>query len=229
MPSSHLARTERARLCDVLTESGEVAPTLCEGWLTRDLVAHLFVRERRPVAMPGILLGGPLGQLTNRSMASALHRFGYAGLVAKVRSGPPLLWRPFDEFVNLVEFFVHTEDVRRASPNFEPRSDAQLDAALWSALGRMSRLLAHRVRGAGLDLERPDGARIVARRARTSCRARRRCPGARAIPLRTETGRAGHAERRRPTSRARSPIRALMAICQPPVDVADRYRPVVSG
>ena len=141
MPSSHLARTERARLCDVLTESGEVAPTLCEGWLTRDLVAHLFVRERRPVAMPGILLGGPLGQLTNRSMASALHRFGYAGLVAKVRSGPPLLWRPFDEFVNLVEFFVHTEDVRRASPNFEPRSDAQLDAALWSALGRMSRLL----------------------------------------------------------------------------------------
>jgi uncharacterized protein (TIGR03085 family) len=128
-------------------------------------VAHLFVRERRPVAMPGILLGGPLGQLTNRSMASALHRFGYAGLVAKVRSGPPLLWRPFDEFVNLVEFFVHTEDVRRASPNFEPRSDAQLDAALWSALGRMSRLLAHRVRGAGLDLERPDGARIVARRA----------------------------------------------------------------
>ena len=165
MPSSHLARTERARLCDVLTESGEVAPTLCDGWLTRDLVAHLFVRERRPVAMPGILLGGPLGQLTNRSMASALHRFGYAGLVAKVRSGPPLLWRPFDEFVNLVEFFVHTEDVRRASPNFEPRSDAQLDAALWSALGRMSRLLAHRVRGAGLDLERPDGARIVARRA----------------------------------------------------------------
>ena len=164
MPSSHLARTERARLCDVLTESGEVAPTLCEGWLTRDLVAHLFVRERRPVAMPGILLGGPLGQLTNRSMASALHRFGYAGLVAKVRSGPPLLWRPFDEFVNLVEFFVHTEDVRRASPNFEPRSDAQLDVALWSALGRMSRLLAHRVRGAGLDLERPDGARIVARR-----------------------------------------------------------------
>ena len=137
MPSSHLARTERARLCDVLTESGEVAPTLCEGWLTRDLVAHLFVRERRPVAMPGILLGGPLGQLTNRSMASALHRFGYAGLVAKVRSGPPLLWRPFDEFVNLVEFFVHTEDVRRASPNFEPRSDAQLDAALWSTLGRM--------------------------------------------------------------------------------------------
>ena len=165
MPSSHLARTERARLCDVLTESGEVAPTLCEGWLTRDLVAHLFVRERRPVAMPGILLGGPLGQLTNRSMASALHRFGYAGMVAKVRSGQPLMWRPYDEFVNLVEFFVHTEDVRRASPNFEPRSDAQLDAALWSALGRMSRLLAHRVRGAGLDLERPDGARIVARRA----------------------------------------------------------------
>ena len=110
MPASHLARSERVRLCDVLTESGQVAPTLCEGWLTRDLAAHLFVRERRPVAMPGILLGGPLGELTAGSMASALRRYGYAGLVAKVRSGPPLLWRPLDDIVNFVEFFVHTED-----------------------------------------------------------------------------------------------------------------------
>lgn len=35
MPGSHIARLERARLCDVLTEAGQEAPTLCEGWLTR--------------------------------------------------------------------------------------------------------------------------------------------------------------------------------------------------
>jgi uncharacterized protein (TIGR03085 family) len=97
-------------------------------------------------------------------MASALRRHGYAGLVAKLRSGPPLLWRPLDDIVNLVEFFVHTEDVRRAAPTFEPRNDPQLDAALWAGLGRMSRVMTRKIRGVGLDLERPDGVRIVARR-----------------------------------------------------------------
>jgi uncharacterized protein (TIGR03085 family) len=164
MPGSQLARLERARLCDVLTESGQDAPTLCEGWLTRDLAAHLFVRERRPLAMPGILLGGRFAKLTAGSMASALRRHGYAGLVAKVRSGPPLLWRPLDDLVNVTELFVHTEDVRRAAPTSDPRDDPQLDAALWAVLGRTSRLLTRKVEGVGLELERPDGARIVARR-----------------------------------------------------------------
>ena len=164
MPGSHIARLERARLCDVLTEAGQEAPTLCEGWLTRDLAAHLFVRERRPLAMPGILLGGRFAKLTAGSMASALRRHGYTGLVAKVRSGPPLLWRPLDDLVNITELFVHAEDVRRAAPTSDPRDDPQLDSALWAALGRMSRVLTRKVRGVGLELERPDGARIVARR-----------------------------------------------------------------
>ena len=187
--------SERARLCDVLTESGEDAPTLCEGWLTEDLAAHLFVRERRPLAMPGILLGGAFAKLTAGSMASALRRHGYAGLVAKVRSGPPLLWRPLDDLANTVEFFVHTEDVRRAAPSFEPRNDPQLDAALWAALGRMSRVLTRKVQGVGLD------ARAARRRAdRRSpggarCGAQRWCPGDRVVPLRAEKGRKSLAER----------------------------------
>ena len=74
------------------------------------------------------------------------------------------MWRPLDDIVNLVEFFVHTEDVRRAAPTFEPRNDPQLDAALWAGLGRMSRVMTRKIRGVGLDLERPDGVRIVARR-----------------------------------------------------------------
>jgi uncharacterized protein (TIGR03085 family) len=147
-----------------LAEAGPEAPTLCEGWLTRDLAAHLFVREHRPLAMPGILVGGPLARLTAGSMAAALHSYGYRGLVAKVRSGPPLLWRPVDEAANLVEFYVHGEDVRRAGPGRGPRDDPQLDAALWARLGHMAKLLARKVRGAGLELERPDGERLVARR-----------------------------------------------------------------
>ena len=67
--------------------------------------------------------------------------------------------------VNLAEYFVHTEDVRRAAPAWQPRENPALDAALWAFLGRSGRMLARRVRGAGLELVRPDGERIVARRA----------------------------------------------------------------
>jgi uncharacterized protein (TIGR03085 family) len=120
------------------------------------------VRERRPLAATGILLGGSFAKLTARSMTAALRSFGYVGLVAKVRSGPPALWRPLDELVNVVEFFVHTEDVRRAVPGWEARKDRQLDAALWSNLSCMAKLMARKLKGAGLELESPEGARIVA-------------------------------------------------------------------
>jgi len=163
MPMIHLARSERSDLCDELIHAGPAAPTLCQGWLTRDLAAHLFVRELRPLAGPGIVLGGPLGKLTDKSMATAIRTLGFVGVVAKVRSGPPLLWRPFDELANLVEFFVHTEDVRRAAPAWEPRNDEQLDAALWSRLGPLSKLMTRKLK-VGLDLESSQGEKISARK-----------------------------------------------------------------
>ncbi len=36
---------ERAALCDTLERFGPDAPTLCEGWQTIDLAAHLVARE----------------------------------------------------------------------------------------------------------------------------------------------------------------------------------------
>ena len=36
---------ERLELCDLLLELGPDAPTLCEGWTTADLAAHLVLRE----------------------------------------------------------------------------------------------------------------------------------------------------------------------------------------
>jgi uncharacterized protein (TIGR03085 family) len=165
MPTTHLARSERSGLCDVLIQSGPGAQTLCEGWATRDLAAHIFVRERRPLAGPGILLGGPFAVITARSMATAIRTFGFVGVVAKIRSGPPVLWRPFDEIANLVEFFVHTEDVRRAKPEWEPREDPQLDAALWASLSRTSKLMTRKLKGIGLELGSPEGKTIIARSA----------------------------------------------------------------
>src|SRR5215218_8372952 len=39
------ARSERAELCDLLDEVGSRAPTLCDGWESHDLAAHLWVRK----------------------------------------------------------------------------------------------------------------------------------------------------------------------------------------
>ncbi|MEV4089519.1 maleylpyruvate isomerase N-terminal domain-containing protein, partial [Nonomuraea fuscirosea] len=40
------ARGERAALCDLLDRLGPDEPTLCAGWTTADLAAHLAIRER---------------------------------------------------------------------------------------------------------------------------------------------------------------------------------------
>ena len=56
MTATTLARAERHALCDLLIEVGPDAPTLCEGWSTFDLAAHLVVRERRPDRGPGLVI-----------------------------------------------------------------------------------------------------------------------------------------------------------------------------
>ncbi|WP_346995752.1 maleylpyruvate isomerase N-terminal domain-containing protein, partial [Dietzia sp. SLG310A2-38A2] len=43
-----LAQRERSALVETMRAAGPEAPTLCAGWTTRDLAAHLVVREARP-------------------------------------------------------------------------------------------------------------------------------------------------------------------------------------
>jgi uncharacterized protein (TIGR03085 family) len=159
-----VSTTERAALCYLLDELGPDAPTLCEGWTTSDLAAHLYVRERRPDAGLGIVVK-PLERHTESTMKQVITRLGYAGVVQKVRSGPPFLWHFVDSQLNTLEYFVHHEDVRRAAEEWKPREDAHLDRALWSVLRRSARLLTRHVHGAGVDLVDPGGDVINARKA----------------------------------------------------------------
>ena len=55
------ARRERDALCDLFVELGPDQPTLCGDWTTRDLAAHLVVRERRPDAAIGIVISKAAG------------------------------------------------------------------------------------------------------------------------------------------------------------------------
>lgn len=157
-----IAQSERQALCNLLEELGPLAPTLCEGWTTSDLAAHLVVRERRPLASPGILLP-VFAEVTRRAMERAKAQLGYGGLIRCVRGGPPYPLRLVDVQMNTVEFFVHHEDVRRAADGVEPRVDADLDAALWTALRRGARLMTRRLHGAGLELVAPGVGSLVAR------------------------------------------------------------------
>ena len=142
------ARSERAELCDLLLEVGPDAPTLCTGWSTRDLAAHLVIREGRPDAAAGIVVG-PLAGYTARVQDQVAHE-DFRRLVQRVRSGPPvwtLLWiGPVDAALNTLEFFVHHEDVRRARDGWVPRELREpVIAQLWSALSRGGKVLARRL------------------------------------------------------------------------------------
>jgi uncharacterized protein (TIGR03085 family) len=138
------ARRERAELCDLFLELGPDEPTLCGDWTTRDLAAHLVVRERRPDAAIGIVISKAAGY-TDKVQAGVAAG-DWADLVGTVRSGPPI-WSPtrlakIDELANTVEFFVHLEDVRRAQPTWQPRElDDDLVTALYKVLGTMAKRL----------------------------------------------------------------------------------------
>jgi uncharacterized protein (TIGR03085 family) len=152
------ARDERTALCALLDQAGPEAPTLCEGWRTRHLAAHLVLREHRPDAAAGIL-GGPLSGHTRRVTEALATGTSYPRLVERIRGGPPALspfrLRGMDERVNLLEFFVHHEDVRRAAQDWEPRDmTGGLADALWQRL-RLGRLL-FRKAPVGVELVRDD-------------------------------------------------------------------------
>jgi uncharacterized protein (TIGR03085 family) len=160
MTSSTVVRAERDALCRLFLEVGPDAPTLCAGWTAADLAAHLVVREHNPLAGPGILLPGPFARYTERAQSRTKSAHPFEVLVARIRSGPPLAWRPFDTMFNLNEYFVHHEDVRRAGGDTTPRPPegvAALEDALWHTLRRGAGLLTRRMRGTGLDLERENG------------------------------------------------------------------------
>ncbi|MEV0035835.1 TIGR03085 family metal-binding protein [Streptomyces sp. NPDC050804] len=163
--STH-AKRERLLLADLLEAAGPEAPTLCDGWLTRDLTAHVVVRERRPDAAGGVLVPALRNRLERVQAEYAAKP--YEELIHLIRTGPPRLSpygiKQIDEAANAIEFYVHAEDVRRAQPDWTPRElDRVFSDALWSRLEKGGRMLGRRS-PVGLVLRRPDGQTAVAHR-----------------------------------------------------------------
>lgn len=159
-----LARRERAALCDLALETGPDSPTLCAGWSAKDLVVHLLVRERRPLAAAGIVVP-PLSGLTERA-SRALGEREYAVLVERLRRPGGVFAVPaIDTAANTLEYVVHHEDLRRGLPDWQPRrlDPADLDG-LWAKLRRSAPLIGRRLPAPAVLRRADDGATVVARK-----------------------------------------------------------------
>jgi uncharacterized protein (TIGR03085 family) len=168
MPTA-LEVAERIRFTDLLLELGPDALTLCEGWVARDLAAHMVVIEH-PEAWAG---GGSsrryvlANRLHDRVMDSQRAQ-SWPEQVDRVRRGPvagPLGWRPVRERMFIREYLIHHEDLRRAN-GLGPRPGIpELQAIAWKkaqTVGRYGLRRASLPPGYGIELHRPGGETVVA-------------------------------------------------------------------
>jgi uncharacterized protein (TIGR03085 family) len=160
-----VARLERLALCDTFLAAGPDAPTLCDPWRTRDLAAHLVVRERRPDAAIGIWVP-PFSRWTEHEM-DRIAAGSWDELVETVRTGPPW-WSPtraerVDAAVNTLELVIHHEDVLRGDGAVGPRREVpeRTARAVLKAL-RQSARLAFRRSPVGVRLVAPGHEAVVA-------------------------------------------------------------------
>ncbi|MGW8566684.1 TIGR03085 family metal-binding protein [Isoptericola sp. NPDC055881] len=137
---------EREDLVRTFRSADPDAPTLCEGWDTRRLLAHLTQREQMPWGrVADAISRKPAGHEPglDKLTAQAMTGQGYAAMIDRFAHGAPRwsLMRWAGDQLNTLEFHIHHEDIRRAGATVEPRvlSDAQQDA-LWHRLGMFARL-----------------------------------------------------------------------------------------
>lgn len=153
---------ERAALSDTFARFGPARPTLCEGWQTRDLLQHLVVRDAGPLrfVMPGKAATG-----------AQVRDADWADLIEQFRSGPPP-GSPFrlpgvDGVANLEEFFVHHEDVRRATDGWVRRElPPGIEDVIWRRVRTPLAKLAVRRVDVGVHIQRLNGDHATLRAAR---------------------------------------------------------------
>lgn len=191
-PARDFTEASRDALVEALLAAGPGQPTLCEGWQTEHLAAHIVLRENSPLTV-GLVVPRLSPRLERKTRAlgdASASTSAYQRLVDRVAEGPrpPALLRGTSRTArftvdatrrlagttparraaqasNLLEFFVHTEDVRRAQDRWAPRhlADDYADALFGEFVRRVK--LLYRSEPTGVDLMRSTGQRVVARTA----------------------------------------------------------------
>lgn len=171
MSLTELRRDERAALLTTLRAVGPDAPTLCAGWTSADVAAHLVVSERAwglPMvvgyglrrALPQSVVRRAMGRLQavgDRQTARTATR-GWEWLLHRLATGPPAPYqRPSVAPIRLIEEWIHHEDIRRANGH-EPRPTAPAtDDALWDATLELTSLRELLPGREHVRIVRPDG------------------------------------------------------------------------
>lgn len=135
------AQVEQQALAATLREVGPEHDTLCAGWRSRHLAAHLYLRGHQPWQLLG--LPGTAGMDDLAQECTDVTR--YEQVIDDFLVRPSWPWRVtqlgrMDELTNLVEYVVHHEDVRRAGDDPAPPRAVppQMAEAIWSMFARMS-------------------------------------------------------------------------------------------
>jgi uncharacterized protein (TIGR03085 family) len=175
------ARAERLALSETLRRVGPDSRTLCGEWTSHQLAAHLVLRERSVVELAGRI---PVPAVQRRAAAvvdELAATAPFASLVDTFERGPrwsevlgpvPVAWLwalpPVREFANLLEYFVHHEDVRRAQPSWNARTlPVAVQAAVWQRLRLLAQVTLRAV-PVGVELQWPSHGSIRTRSARRS-------------------------------------------------------------
>jgi uncharacterized protein (TIGR03085 family) len=152
------ALIERHELCATLRASEPDAPTLCGDWTAALLTAHLLQRERSLTESLGRLPVARFRRRAEQRLTEIVASRPYPDLIAAFDAGPPafspMALPALREAVNLLEYAVHHEDVRRAAADVLPRDlPTERQQAIWKRL---------RVSGPFLIRAVPVGVRLVA-------------------------------------------------------------------
>ncbi|PRZ15628.1 TIGR03085 family metal-binding protein [Nesterenkonia sandarakina] len=137
------ASEQRQALVTALRSVSADAPTLCEGWAAKDLALHIVIRDSRPDLMVGPSL--PLVGDHARKTLDKLRDTGYESLVNRAEAGPPVYFPqnfpPLNDAMNTAEFYIHTEDVLRAQPDFDPKHPRTISEKLRRRLWRQGAMM----------------------------------------------------------------------------------------
>lgn len=119
------ALAERSEFCATLRRTDPDSPTLCGDWTAALLTAHLVQRERSFTEALGRLPVAAFQRRAQDRLVELVAERSYAELVDEFEAGPPV-YSPWAipvlrEAVNVVEYAVHHEDVRRVVDGVEPR------------------------------------------------------------------------------------------------------------
>lgn len=134
---------QRQALATALRSVSAHAPTLCKGWTAEDLALHIVIRDSRPDLMVGPSL--PLVGDRAKQGLQNLRDTGYTALVNRAEAGPPVYFPqsfpPLNDLMNTAEFYIHTEDVLRAQPDFDPAHPRAIAEKLRRRLWRQGAMM----------------------------------------------------------------------------------------